>query len=217
MKKRLLSFLLIASSPVLAADNYTVTQTDTYTLTSNVDLMSVPAINSGGTINAIIEIPTGTNQKWEINKDDTSQVIWEFKKGKPRIVNYLGYPANYGAIPSTALPKELGGDGDPLDVIVLGHSLPRGSVAEVRLIGVLKMLDDGEQDDKLLAVMTEGSPLSDITSVSQLDSEFNGVSKIVGTWFSNYKGKDGGMVLQGIEDAGVANEVLSQAVKNYKG
>ena len=46
---------------------------------------------------------------------------------KPREVKYLGYPGNYGMIPRTLLPKELGGDGDPLDVIVLGPAVERGS------------------------------------------------------------------------------------------
>lgn len=39
---------------------------------------------------------------------------WEFKKGKPRVVSYLGYPGNYGMIPKTLLSKESAGDGDPL-------------------------------------------------------------------------------------------------------
>ena len=47
-------------------------------------------------------------------------------------------------IPKTLLPVEDGGDGDPLDVLVLGEPLEKGSIVDVRLIGVLSMLDDGE-------------------------------------------------------------------------
>jgi len=45
---------------------------------------------------------------------------WAFEDGKPRVIKYLAYPGNYGMIPRTLLPKELGGDGDPLDIIMLG-------------------------------------------------------------------------------------------------
>ncbi len=188
---------------------------DTYTITGDVDLMAQPAKNADGTIRAVVEIPTGTSAKWEMSKEDPKAVYWEFRRGAPRIVNYLGYPGNYGAIPGTALPKELGGDGDPLDVLVLGQAAPRGETVNVRLIGVLKMLDGGEQDDKLIAVFTENSPFAHIESMAQLDAEFAGVSEIVGTWFANYKGPDGGMESQGFAEADVANAVLDQAMAAF--
>ena len=53
-------------------------------------------------------------------------MIWTFDHDTPRIVNYLGYPGNYGMIPRAFLPKNLGGDGDPLDVLLLGPSIKRG-------------------------------------------------------------------------------------------
>lgn len=190
--------------------------TDPLTLTASYDLMALPAITSSDEVNALIEIPTGTSAKWEMNKDNTKQVIWELKNDKPRIVNYLGYPGNYGTIPGTALPKELGGDGDPLDVLVLGQSLPRGEVVSVRLIGVLKMLDDGEQDDKLIAVITEDSPFSHIESMKQLDSEYPGVTEIVRLWFENYKGPNGGMEAQGFADHQEAMQVLVQAINAHQ-
>ena len=74
----------------------------------------------------MIEIPTGTTAKWEVVKP-SGELRWEFDQGRPRVVRYLGYPGNYGMIPRTLLPKEEGGDGDPLDVVVLGPAVPRGS------------------------------------------------------------------------------------------
>lgn len=189
---------------------------DDFTIVGGVDLMAQAPINQDGTVQAVIEIPSGSSAKWEMSKDDPKAVYWEYKGGKPRIVNYLGYPGNYGAIPGTALPKELGGDGDPLDVLVLGQAIPRGEVVKVRLIGVLKMLDGGEQDDKLIAVLTENSPFAGITSMAELDREFAGVSQIVSLWFSNYKGPDGGMQSQGFEEVGVAQQVLQAAAAQYK-
>lgn len=194
----------------------TMQPTDDYTIVGADELMALAPLNTDGTIRAIVEIPTGTSAKWEVSKDNPKAVYWEYKNEKPRIVNYLGYPGNYGAIPGTALPKELGGDGDPLDVIVLGQALPRGEVVNVRLIGVLKMLDGGEQDDKLIAVLTEDSPFANIQNMAQLDSEFPGVSQIVGLWFANYKGPDGGMEAQGFEEATVAREVFDAAAAQYK-
>ena len=141
---------------------------DDFTIIGEQPLMEVVARGENGTIRAIVEIPTGTSAKWEVSKEEPNAVYWEYKDNAPRIVNYLGYPGNYGAIPGTALPKELGGDGDPLDVIILGQAVPRGEIADVRLIGVLKMLDGGEQDDKLIAVLTEDSPFSGIESMAQL-------------------------------------------------
>jgi inorganic pyrophosphatase len=194
----------------------TMTPKDDFTIVGTEDLIDLSAFNEDGTIRAVVEIPAGTSAKWEMSKDNPKAVYWELKKNKPRIVNYLGYPGNYGSIPGTALPKELGGDGDPLDVLVLGQAVPRGEIVSVRLIGVLKMLDDGEQDDKLIAVLTENSPFSHIESMAQLNAEFHGVSQIVDLWFANYKGPDGGMKGLGFEDAAAARAVLEAAAANYK-
>ena len=60
-------------------------------------------------------------------------------------------------IPGTLLPKDRGGVGNPLDVIVLGPAISRGTIVAVKPIGILKLLDDGEQDDKIIAT-TMDSP-----------------------------------------------------------
>ncbi|KXF81850.1 inorganic diphosphatase [Enterovibrio coralii] len=216
MKTSLLFASLLLSSTAFAATQFE--QIDTYTVKASHDYLSdIPAQNANGTINAIIEIPTGTNEKWEVSKRDSSVINWEFKNGQPRIVHYLGYPGNYGTIPSTALPKSLGGDGDPLDILVLGSAMERGSVAPVRVIGGLKMLDGGEQDDKLIAVpVVEQSPFKDIESVEQLQKAYPGVVDIVKTWFANYKGPDGGMEIEGVMSGEEAQKVLEQAIKHFK-
>ncbi|MGH7149636.1 MAG: inorganic diphosphatase, partial [Planctomycetota bacterium] len=78
---------------------------------------------SGG-VRAVVEIPAGRLDKWEVKNED-GLLHWDLKDGKPRVVKYLGYPVNYGMVPRTVLSKERGGDGDPLDILVLGASLPR--------------------------------------------------------------------------------------------
>jgi inorganic pyrophosphatase len=193
-----------------------MTPTDDFTIVGTEELMGLKAMNDDGTVRAIVEIPAGTSAKWEVSKDDPKAVYWELKDDKPRVINYMAYPANYGSIPGTALPKELGGDGDPLDVIVLGQAVPRGEVVDVRVIGVLKMLDGGEQDDKLIAVLAKDSPLAHIESIAQLDTEYPGVTQIVDLWFANYKGPDGGMEGKGFEDVASATAVLEAAAANFE-
>ncbi|MEC6898172.1 inorganic diphosphatase [Photobacterium piscicola] len=217
MKKHIaLISLVLSCSSAFADSNFL--KVDTYTIKADQDYLSAtPAKNNNGTINAIIEIPTGSNEKWEVSKVDGSVINWEFKNGQPRIVHYLGYPSNYGTIPNTALPKSLGGDGDPLDVLVLGSAMMQGSVAQVRLIGGLKMLDGGEQDDKLIAVpVTEQSPFNNVHSIKQLQQQYPGVLTIIDTWFSNYKGAGAKVDIQGVLSKQEALDVLDKAVKYYK-
>lgn len=147
----------------------------------------VPAINSDGSINMIVEISAGTTAKYEMNKK-SHQIVMDSINGKPRYINYLGYPGNYGMIPGTILPKSEGGDGDPLDVLLLGVTELRGTVQKVRVVGVMKLLDNGEQDDKILAVpLTE--KWSSVVTIEDLDVYFPGARDIVSTFFTNYKAK----------------------------
>jgi inorganic pyrophosphatase len=167
---------------------------------------------SPGLVNVVVEIPSGTNAKWEVDKKD-GKMKWEIRDGKPRVVKYLSYPGNYGMIPRTLLSKEKGGDGDPLDILVLGPSQPRGSVVQARIIGVLKFLDGGEQDDKLIAVMP-GTAMEGVNNFSQLKGQFNGALDIVELWFANYKGP-GVMESNGIGGVEEANAILDAAIKSF--
>tara|TARA_B100001093_G_scaffold507829_1_gene568990 strand:- start:228 stop:872 length:645 start_codon:yes stop_codon:yes gene_type:complete len=148
----------------------------------------ISPINEDGTINVVIEIPAGTTQKWEISKTEGS-LERELIDGLPRSISYLGYPGNYGIIPRTLLSKISGGDGDPLDVLLLGPALERGSVVPSKVIGKLNMIDGGEIDHKLIAVQ-KNSAFFEINSLLDLDITFPGVSTIIELWFKNYKGND---------------------------
>lgn len=158
-------------------------------------LTAYDPVNRDGTYNVVIEIPAGTTAKYEVDKD-TGLMVLEQKNGQPRYVQYLGYPANYGLIPRTVLSKAKGGDGDPVDVIALGPTVPRGSVVRGRAIGMLSLMDNGEIDDKIIVVM-ENSPFAKVRSIADLDAKFPGVTGILQTWFTAYKGygKDGKLQL----------------------
>lgn len=175
-------------------------------------LKDVSPIHSDGDVNAVIEIPSGSIEKWEINKS-TGIIEREYVDGLPRTIKYVGYPGNYGFIPQTLLSKENGGDGDPLDIIVLGPPNKRSNVLKSKLIGILYLKDRGEQDDKLIAVSSE-SPLYDINTIQELESQYEGVLDIVKLWFSNYKGP-GKMEVLGIGDRKAANQVLNLSIDEY--
>ena len=81
-------------------------------------------INKELWVKMLVEIPAGTLEKYEINKS-SGILQMDSIYGKPRLIDYLGYPANYGMIPNTLLPKSKGGDGDPLDVISIGPPAER--------------------------------------------------------------------------------------------
>lgn len=100
-----------------------------------------------GDVWMVVEIPAGSITKYEIDKT-TGLVIVDRFQSMP-----VAYPANYGTIAST-----YAGDGDNLDALVLTREpLVPGALIRVRVVGMLPMVDGGEQDDKLIAV-----PVSDV-------------------------------------------------------
>lgn len=174
----------------------------------------IEPISISGNINAVIEIPSGTHDKFEVSKE-TGQIVQDIEDGLPRKIKYIGYPGNYGMIPKTLLSPETGGDGDPLDVIVLGEQLQKGSVVEIKLIGILKMLDEGEVDDKLIAVMVNNSIFSDVNSFNELKKLYQGITEILEMWFTNYKGSNK-VIVNGFEDEKKALEIFKSACDQYK-
>src|SRR4051812_23929063 len=103
----------------------------------------------------VIEVPKGSKTKYELDK----------KSGLIRVDRVLfssvHYPANYGFFPQTYCP-----DGDPLDVLVLGQdSVVPLAIMRAKPIGLMKMVDQGEEDDKVIAVHAddpEYSPYQDL-------------------------------------------------------
>ncbi len=174
-------------------------------------------VNLDGTVNAIIEIPAGTTAKFETLDNGTMEL--EQKDGAPRFVKYLGYPANYGLVPRSILLKSKGGDGDPLDAIVLGAALPQGSVVKCRIVGVMTLLDNGESDDKMILAPVN-SPFGSIRSIEELDRKFPGVTTILQTWFTSYKGygKDGKLQLsfKGFKGRVAAIKLIGDAILDYE-
>jgi inorganic pyrophosphatase len=172
-----------------------------------------PALSADSLMNVIVEIPTGSIEKWEVEKK-SGYLALEKREGELRRVKYLGYPGNYGMVPQTLLKAEDGGDGDPLDVLILGEPLERGSLVGTKLIGVLKLLDRNEQDDKLIAVV-EGSPFYDLEDLDELNLKFKGVTSIIEIWFNSYKGGTKIEII-GFGNEREAKEILMAGIRGYK-
>lgn len=92
-------------------------------------------------VDVIVEIPNGSNLKYEIDKDGNVRL--------DRVLSCsMTYPGNYGFIPNT-----LAKDGDPLDILILvPYSLHPGSIVKCRILGALVMSDEKGLDEKILAV-----------------------------------------------------------------
>ena len=106
------------------------------------DLSKIEVGSNPDKLNVVIEIPYGSNIKYEIDKESGAVVVDRV------IYGAMFYPANYGFV-----PKTLSEDGDPADILVLNeYPLQAGSVIKARLIGVLIMEDESGLDEKLIAL-----------------------------------------------------------------
>ncbi len=179
-----------------------------YRIIANKHLINDVAYKKGKHYQALVEIPTGSRQKWEVNKK-TGQIEWEFRDGKPREVKFLGYPGNYGFIPQT-----LSGDNDPLDVIVLSESSQRGEILSVKVIGMLVLSDGGESDNKVIAITNNGA-FDKIDSLSEMMIKRPNVIPIIRKWFEGYK-KPGKMVFLGYKDKSKTIKYIEKAHENWQ-
>lgn len=159
-------------------------------------------------INVIIEIPYGSNIKYEVDKDSGLVVVDRVMYGA------MFYPANYGFVPQT-----LADDGDPADVLVLNtYPLQAGSMIASRLIGVLIMEDESGMDEKLIAV-----PVSKIDPSFEKIQSLEDLPKItldrIKNFFETYKSLEPNkwVKVKDFKDKAAATAILDKAIKAYKG
>lgn len=157
-------------------------------------------------INAIVEINSGTINKYEI--------ITESGQLKLDRVGYssLAYPFAYGAIPQT-----WDYDGDPLDVEIVNvmEPLVPGCLVEARVIGVMKFEDGGEIDDKIIAVLSDDRRSDHIQSVDDLGDQFK--KETIYYWeHIKYLKKPGTGITKGFFDKEEALKVIKECEEKYK-
>lgn len=145
-----------------------------------------PLKSEDGFFHAVIEIPAGTNAKYEFNSETLMYEI-DQRDGENRIIQYLPYFGNYGFIPSTLSAETKGGDGDPLDIFVLSEAIPQGSFLPVIPIGTVQLIDNGELDYKIIAVPADQQlNILKIKTLNELKSKHPSILQIIEVWLTNY-------------------------------
>ncbi|WP_462382583.1 inorganic diphosphatase [Pseudomonas sp. Marseille-QA0892] len=162
--------------------------------------------NAPDEINMVVEIPAGSFTKYEINEEGLVYV--DRFQSMPVV-----YPANYGSI-----TRSLAGDNDPLDAMVFTREpLPPGVLIKVRPIGYLKMMDDGEADEKIIAV-----PATKIDPTYDAIQDINDLPEIerqrIEAFFNVYKQLPAGrkkVELSGFGNAAEAKALIKTSLDNY--
>ena len=153
---------------------------------------------------AIIEIPKDSKVKYELDKE-TGLI-----KVDRILFSSVHYPANYGFIPQTYCE-----DNDPLDILVLGQVLvyPR-TLMMAKPIGLLKMLDQGEADDKIIAVHNDDPEYNHYESISELPP--HRLSQVK-NFFEEYKRLENKtVVVEDFLDKAAAKQCILDAVELYR-
>jgi inorganic pyrophosphatase len=153
---------------------------------------------------AVIEIPLGSNLKYELDK------LTGLLKVDRVIHSAVFYPANYGFIPQTYAE-----DNDPLDVLVLCQEAVQPlALIKARAIGVMTMVDSGATDDKIIAVATNDPEFSEYLEARDLPGHRLLVLK---RFFQDYKQLEGKQVqVEEIRPAYAAISVIEQALARYQ-
>lgn len=149
--------------------------------------------------NVVVEISKGSPNKYEYSeKLDNLILDWVFNDG-------FSFPYNYGYIPQTR-----GGDGDALDVFILGNNpLDPGVIVECKTIGIIELLDRGEQDDKIIAVALADPEYS---KYNELEDIPFGSKKILEEFFKGLgKQKDKTLEIKGFHNSSRAIKEIELA------
>ena len=153
---------------------------------------------------AVIEIPLGSNLKYELDKPTGLLKV-------DRVIHSaVFYPANYGFIPQTYAE-----DNDPLDVLVLCQEAVQPlALIKARAIGVMTMIDAGATDDKIIAVATNDPEFSEYLEARDLPGHRLLVLK---RFFQDYKQLEGKQVqVEEIRPAYAAIGIIEQSLARYR-
>ena len=155
------------------------------------------------TFDAIIEIPRGSRNKYEMDHE-TGRIRFDRVLYSP-----MFYPADYGFVENT-----LGLDGDPIDVLVfLTEPTVPGCVIEVKTIGVLNMSDDKGQDEKLICVPVADPTWNQLENITDMNPH---TLKEVEHFFKVYKDLENKTTtIEGYGDKAQAEQLLQDARERF--
>ncbi|MBK6920338.1 MAG: inorganic diphosphatase [Deltaproteobacteria bacterium] len=155
-------------------------------------------------VNVVIEIPRGSKVKYELDKPTGLLRVDRI------LYSSVMYPANYGF-----LPRSYCGDGDPLDILVLGaEPVVPLAMMQARPIGVMHMEDEGQDDDKIIGVHVHDPAFAEITDISQLPKH---TFAEIRRFFEDYKALENKRVkVEEFSDAVRAVEVVREALALYR-
>ena len=169
------------------------------------NIILTPGDVDGGIVNVVVEIPEGSSHKIEWNRD---LAVMQLDRVDPAI---FAKPTNYGFIPQT-----LDEDGDELDALIITDKpLPTGIFLEARVIGVMRFVDDGEVDDKIVVVPADDrntgnaiTTLADIPKqkIAQIEHHF--------TRYKDLK-KPGSTVVKGWGDVDEAKAIIHESIDRW--
>jgi inorganic pyrophosphatase len=123
-----------------------------------VDLARIPAQPKPGLLNVLIEIPAGSKNKYEFDKDMNAFALDRV------LYASVVYPFDYGFIPNT-----LADDGDPLDgLVIMDQPTFPGCVIAARPVGMMEMIDGGDRDEKILCVPDKDPRYAHVKSLKDI-------------------------------------------------
>lgn len=155
-------------------------------------------------VNGIIEIPKNTRAKYELDKESGLLLMDRV------IYSSMHYPANYGFIPQTYCD-----DKDPLDIMVISQiEIVPMCIVSAKVIGVMRMIDGGEMDDKIIAVAENDMSFNHINDISELPKHW---IKELRAFFEDYKKLENKVVeVEEFQDAETAKQIIQRSIEDYK-